>query len=150
MDTLLDEICMLSEDEDASAEEPADKALYARVKREAKKKFDVYPSIYANYWVQREYKRRGGSYRGRKNPKRGLLKWRDEKWVDLGRPLPDGGWAPCGRPSARKGKYPKCVPLKKAKKMTPEQRRLALARKRRAEAKVSRKKGRKPRMIRTF
>lgn len=42
---------------------PTDKELYARVKAEAKKKFDVYPSAYANAWLVQEYKRRGGKYR---------------------------------------------------------------------------------------
>jgi hypothetical protein len=41
---------------------PADKELYARVVAEAKKKFKVYPSAYANGWVVQEYKRRGGKY----------------------------------------------------------------------------------------
>lgn len=43
--------------------EPADKDLYERVKREAKEKFDVYPSAVANAWVVREYKKRGGKYK---------------------------------------------------------------------------------------
>lgn len=43
--------------------EPADKELYARVKADAKKKFDVYPSAVANAWVTREYKKRGGTYK---------------------------------------------------------------------------------------
>ena len=42
---------------------PTDKELYARVKAEAKKKFDVYPSAYANGWLVQEYKRRGGKYK---------------------------------------------------------------------------------------
>jgi hypothetical protein len=42
---------------------PTDKALYSRVKSEAKQKFDVYPSAYANGWLVKEYKRRGGTYR---------------------------------------------------------------------------------------
>ena len=42
---------------------PTDKALYARVKAEAKRKFAVYPSVYANSWLVREYKKRGGKYR---------------------------------------------------------------------------------------
>jgi hypothetical protein len=45
---------------------PADKALYARVKAAAKRKFKVYPSRYANYWLAQEYKRRGGKYRKEK------------------------------------------------------------------------------------
>lgn len=43
--------------------EPADKELYNRVKSEAKRKFDVYPSAVANAWVVAEYKRRGGTYK---------------------------------------------------------------------------------------
>jgi len=42
---------------------PTNPALYARVKAEAKAKFDVYPSAYANAWLVREYKKRGGGYR---------------------------------------------------------------------------------------
>ena len=42
---------------------PTNPALYARVKAEAKKKFDVYPSAYANAWLVRTYKNRGGGYR---------------------------------------------------------------------------------------
>ena len=38
-------------------------ALYARVKAEAKRKFKVYPSAYANGWLVRTYKARGGGYR---------------------------------------------------------------------------------------
>ena len=40
-----------------------DKALYSRVKSEAKRKFKVYPSAYANAWLVRTYKKRGGRYR---------------------------------------------------------------------------------------
>ena len=46
---------------------PTDKELYARVKAEAKKKFNVYPSAYANAWLVREYKKRGGGYRVEKD-----------------------------------------------------------------------------------
>jgi hypothetical protein len=42
---------------------PTNPSLYARVKAEAKAKFDVYPSAYANAWLVREYKKRGGGYR---------------------------------------------------------------------------------------
>lgn len=42
---------------------PTNPELYARVKAAAKKKFDVYPSAYANAWLVREYKSRGGEYR---------------------------------------------------------------------------------------
>jgi len=41
---------------------PKNKALYARVKTEAKRKFDVWPSAYGSAWLTREYKKRGGTY----------------------------------------------------------------------------------------
>jgi hypothetical protein len=42
---------------------PTNMALYNRVKSEAKRKFDVYPSAYANAWLVKTYKARGGTYR---------------------------------------------------------------------------------------
>lgn len=42
---------------------PTNKKLYNRVKQEAKNKFKVYPSAYANAWLVRTYKKRGGGYR---------------------------------------------------------------------------------------
>ena len=47
----------------AKRNEPTNKALYNRVKAAAKKKFKVYPSAYANAWLVKEYKKRGGGYR---------------------------------------------------------------------------------------
>ena len=41
---------------------PTNPALYSRVKAEAKRKFKVYPA-YANAWLVRTYKKRGGGYR---------------------------------------------------------------------------------------
>jgi len=41
---------------------PKNAALYSRVKAEAKNKFKVYPSAYANAWLVRTYKKRGGTY----------------------------------------------------------------------------------------
>ena len=46
-----------------SGSKPTNPALYSRVKAEAKRKFKVYPSAYANGWLVREYKKRGGGYR---------------------------------------------------------------------------------------
>ena len=46
-----------------SSNKPTNQALYSRVKAEAKRKFDVYPSAYANAWLVRTYKKRGGGYR---------------------------------------------------------------------------------------
>ena len=42
---------------------PTNKKLYARVKAAARRKFAVYPSAYANAWLVRAYKKRGGRYR---------------------------------------------------------------------------------------
>ena len=42
---------------------PTNKKLYARVKAEAKRRFKVYPSAYANGWLVKTYKARGGRYR---------------------------------------------------------------------------------------
>ena len=42
---------------------PTNAKLYARVKAATKRKFAVYPSAYANAWLVREYKKRGGRYR---------------------------------------------------------------------------------------
>ena len=46
-----------------SGAKPTNPSIYARVKSEAKRKFDVYPSAYANAWLVRTYKKRGGGYR---------------------------------------------------------------------------------------
>lgn len=45
---------------------PQNKALYTKVKSQAKRKFNVYPSAYANSWVVRRYKELGGKYKGSK------------------------------------------------------------------------------------
>jgi len=42
---------------------PTNKKLYSRVKSEAKRRFKVYPSAYANGWLVKTYKARGGKYR---------------------------------------------------------------------------------------
>jgi hypothetical protein len=41
---------------------PKNTKLYNAVKAEAKRKFKVYPSAYANAWLVRTYKKRGGGY----------------------------------------------------------------------------------------
>ena len=46
-----------------SGSKPTNPSLYARVKAEAKRKFKVYPSAYANAWLVRTYKKRGGGDR---------------------------------------------------------------------------------------
>lgn len=46
---------------------PNNPALWSRVKTEAKKKFDVYPSAYANAWAAKQYKSKGGTWSGANN-----------------------------------------------------------------------------------
>ena len=62
----------------------------------------------------------------------GLRKWVAEKWVDIGAPKKDGKYQPCGRSKGSKRKYPKCVPIAKARSMSAGQKRSAVARKRAA------------------
>ena len=80
--------------------------------------------------------------------KNGLDKWFKQKWVDIGSKRKDGSFAKCGRSKQKKDakrKYPKCVPLAKARSMSEGQRRSAVARKR-AAANV----GPKPTNVKTF
>ena len=41
---------------------PTNPTLYARVKAEAKRRFKVYPSAYANGWAAKWYKSKGGTW----------------------------------------------------------------------------------------
>ena len=78
-----------------------------------------------------------------------LKKWFAEKWVDLGRKKKDGSYAECGRKDSSKGKYPKCVPLSKAMRMSAKQKQSAVRRKRIAE-KVRQRKGQSPINVKTI
>ena len=78
---------------------PVNKALYSRVKAEAKRKFKVYPSAYANAWLVREYKNVEELTARRVNVARssgGLTRWFKEKWVDV------KTGKPCGRQKGEK------------------------------------------------
>lgn len=46
---------------------PTNPALWAKVQAEARAKFDVHPSAYSNGWASKEYKKRGGGWRGPDN-----------------------------------------------------------------------------------
>jgi len=46
---------------------PTDPAKWAYYKSQAKKKFDVYPSAYANGWAAKMYKKAGGGWRTSKS-----------------------------------------------------------------------------------
>ena len=80
--------------------------------------------------------------------KNGLDKWFKQKWVDIGSKRKDGSFAKCGRSKQKKDakrKYPKCVPLAKATRMTDSQRASAVRRKRAAS-----NTGPKPTNVKTF
>jgi len=79
----------------------------------------------------------------------GLTEWFKQKWVDIGSKRKDGSFAPCGRSKQKadaKRKYPKCVPLAKARRMSEGQRRSAVKRKRAKAQGV----GGKPTNVSTF
>jgi|TARA_R100001460_G_scaffold16532_1_gene36093 hypothetical protein len=78
--------------------------------------------------------------------KGGLREWVSQKWVDIGAPKKDGKYQPCGRKKGSKRKYPKCVPLAKATRMTKSQKESAVARKRSKPQGV----GGKPTNVKTF
>ena len=75
-----------------------------------------------------------------------LRKWVGEKWVDIGAPKKNGKYQPCGRSKGSKRKYPKCVPIAKARKMTASQKASAVKRKRAVKQGV----GGKPTNVATF
>ncbi len=59
--------------------EPSNKALYEKVKTAIYKKIPKH-SAYRSGLVVKEYKKQGGTYKGAKNPKKGLSRWFKEKW----------------------------------------------------------------------
>ena len=132
--------------------------LCPKGKAAAKRQFDVYPSAYANMYASAVCSckiKPGGKKKTKKKKKKkiyraatggGLRKWVSEKWVDIGAPKKDGKFQPCGRKNAKtsKRKYPKCVPLAKARGMSASRRSAAVRRK---QAKSNR--GPKPSYART-
>jgi len=111
---------------------PNNPSLWKQAIAEAKKKYRVYPSAYANGYAAQWYKKRGGTWKTEKD----LRDWFDEKWVDISRPKKGGGYEPCGRrtegmsESDYRRKYPKCVPASRAARMSESQRQSAIDRKR--------------------
>ena len=61
---------------------------------------------------------------------KGLRSWVKENWVDIANKRPDGSFPKCGRSGGEKRKkYPKCVPIAKARAMSKGQRAGAVKRK---------------------
>jgi hypothetical protein len=89
---------------------PAKPTLYSRVKAEAKRKFKIFPSAYASAYIVKEYKKRGGTYTGKKSKRKGIARWMREKWTTQ-----DG--SPCGSKKFKGVK--KCRPTVRISKETP-------------------------------
>lgn len=51
----------------AEKAKPNNPKLWASKIAQAEKKFDVYPSAYANAWAAKEYKKAGGTWSGSDN-----------------------------------------------------------------------------------
>lgn len=124
---------------------PIDKKLYDYVISLANKKFLAPSSIYRSSWIVKEYKKRGGRYSGLINKKQGLLRWYDENWVNLNKPIKSKtgkiiGYEKCGRTSSNnKEKYPLCRPEKRVTKKTPKTYK-ELTKKQIDKAKIAKKK----------
>ena len=54
----------------AKVNKPTKPALWSAAKSQARAKFDVYPSAYANAWAARWYKSKGGTWRTTSAPKK--------------------------------------------------------------------------------
>jgi|TARA_B100001094_G_scaffold296740_1_gene319196 hypothetical protein len=65
--------------------------------------------------------------------KKGLRSWVKENWVDIANKKADGSYPKCGRSGGEKRKkYPKCVPIAKARAMSKGQKKSAVSRKQKA------------------
>jgi hypothetical protein len=124
---------------------PTDQELYAKVKRRAKRTFEVWPSAYASGWLVQEYKRefekkhgkrkspykvvsKNGSKKSqsgggtRKRAPSGLNRWFKEDWRNVCERDSKGNYKPCGRTQAttKATDYPYCRPLHRVTNDTPK------------------------------
>lgn len=96
---------------------PTNARLYARVKAEAKRKFERWPSAYGSAWLAREYTRRGGKYDASPRGNGGVARWMQEEWVQVVPYLERGQRVACGSPTTRQGKA--CRPMHRMSSKTP-------------------------------
>jgi hypothetical protein len=92
---------------------PTNKTLYNEVKAEAKKKYR-FTSLCSSAWIQREYKRRGGTFSGTNENK--TTRWFKEKWVQVIPFLKSGKVVEC---SADTEDIKACRPLHRISDDTP-------------------------------
>jgi len=57
---------------------PTNPSLWSSVLSQARSKFDVYPSAYANAWASKEYKKKGGGWKSKTNED---VEEVEEKWI---------------------------------------------------------------------
>ena len=97
----------------------SDKALYMKAREKVKNRVKVWPSAYASGQVVTEYKKMGGTYKGKKDSKKGIDRWFKEEWVNVCEPKKGGGYKKCGRDQSKIIDYPYCRPSKRVTKGTP-------------------------------
>lgn len=86
---------------------PTNKALYERVKREAKKRFKVWPSAYASGWLVKTYKQRGGKYKNGSRTKTRKSKTRKTRKSKKSRKVSKKRKSKTGRNGLKKSGYKK-------------------------------------------
>lgn len=99
---------------------PVDSKLYQTVKKEAKQRFDRWPSAYGSAWLVKEYKKRGGRYskakKSARTSKSSVSRWMREEWIQVVPYLERGVKLACGdRRNATKA----CRPLHRISEHTP-------------------------------
>jgi hypothetical protein len=122
---------------------PTSPEKWAQAKAQAKAKFDVYPSAYANGWAAKKYKEMGGSWKSVNEESEldeDLRKWFDPK-------DPEGGWkrinskgeaiGPCAREEGEA--KPKCMSNEKRASLTKKERASAVRAKRKHDSDPERK-----------
>jgi hypothetical protein len=116
---------------------PTSPEKWAQAKAQAKAKFDVYPSAYANGWAAKKYKEMGGGW---KSVNEDLRKWFDPNH-------PEGGWkrvntkgevvGDCAREEGEA--KPKCMSNEKRASLTKKERASAVRTKRKHDPNPERK-----------
>ena len=114
--------------------------LYRQAQQEARQRFRVYPSAYANGWMVQRYQRLSQERHGNNGytaRQKDLGEWFRQNWVDISRPKPGGGFEPCGRATEGmseadyRREYPKCLPAARAAQLSDDERQRLIGRKRR-------------------
>lgn len=101
---------------------PTNPKVYAKVVEKIKTSVKRWPSAYASGMVVKEYKRimviRGEEpYENKKTKKGELIRWFEEKWIDIGTGKPCG--AILEKEDLKNGYYPTCRPSVRISKNTP-------------------------------